>query len=195
MIRQFILKNPWLLFALFFLLAATALFADTALIQIGEDGRPLVLPIPSPPAPVSATPTPVQIVPTPPPPPTAKAVTDTGTLPPLESPGYIYYTLPGGLHLVTPWSAGIVAEGYDFIGKESITQGFLPLASFWKVTGVMGGGINPRGEGSPMGGAIVNLANVKLSPDADFHVAITGGYNFNAKHALAVVSGSVKFLK
>ncbi len=182
--------------SLILLLLCSVGYADTALIQVGPDGRPYVLPIPSTePAVGSSTPTPVQVVPTPPAPPTAKSVTDIGSLPPLESPGYIYYTLPGDFNLITPWSAAIVAEGYDFIGKESITQGFVPLASWWKVTGVIGGGINGKAEGSPMGGAIVNLANVKLGPQADFNIAITGGYNFNAKHALAVASGSVKFLK
>lgn len=165
-------------------------YADTALIQVGPDGRPYVLPIPNPPAPA---PMPeassVQTSNNAP-----ASVTDVGSLPPLE-PGYIYYTLPGGLNLVTPWSSAIAAVGYDFIGKEEITQGFVPLAAWWKVLFVFGGGINGRGEGSPMGGAIVNLVNAKLGPTADFNIAITGGYNFNAKHALAVASGSVKFLK
>lgn len=120
---------------------------------------------------------------------------ETGSLPPLETPGYIYYTLPGSIKLVTPWSAAIMAAGYDFVGKEEITQGFVPLAAWWKITGVIGGGINGRGEGSPMGGGIINLVNARLGPTTDFNVAVTGGYNFNAKHALAVVSGSVKFLK
>lgn len=127
------------------------------------------------------------------------SVLDTGSLPPLKSPGYIYYTVPigalGSLNLVTPWSAAILAEGYDFVGEEAITQGFVPLFSFWKVTGVIGGGINGRGEGSPMGGAIINLVNANLGPAADFNVALTGGYNLNAGHALAVLSGSVQFLK
>ncbi len=163
-------------------------YGDTALVQLGPDGRPYVLPIPSPPPmPEASIVTPSNNAPA--------SVTDIGSLPPLENPGYIYYTLPGNIKLVTPWSAAIMAVGYDFVGKEEITQGFLPLFAFWKVTGVAGGGINGKGEGSPMGGAIVNLANVKLSPMTDFNIAITGGYNINAKHALAVLSGSVQFLK
>lgn len=165
---------------------------DVACVQKGDDGRMYVsqvinIPDAQPEMPAAAITTPSNNA--------GPSLTYTGSLPPLENPGYIYYTLPGGLNLVTPWSAAILAEGYDFIGKESITQGFLPLATWWKVTSVFGAGINGKGEGSPMGGAIVNLANVKLSEQADFNIAITGGYNFNAKHALAVASGSVKFIK
>lgn len=185
------------LFLLAIIGAIAPVRADTALIQVGPDGRPYVLPIPTPLAEKETTQLPpmpeassIQTANTAP-----ASVTDVGSLPPLENPGYIYYTLPGGLNLVTPWSAAILAVGWDFIGKEEITQGFLPLATWWKVTGVIGGGINPQGEGSPMGGAIVNLVNAKINPTTDFNVAITGGYNFNAKHALAVASGSVKFLK
>jgi hypothetical protein len=169
--------------------AVSVCYADTALVQVGPDGRPYVLPIPNAQTvmPTAAAVTPAANAPA--------SILETGSLPPLDSPGYIYYTLPGGVNLVTPWSAAILAEGYDFIGHESITQGYLPLASFWKITGVFGGGINGKGEGSPMGGAIVNLVNAKLGPGADFNIAITGGYNFNEKHALAVASGSVKFLK
>ncbi len=169
-------------------------FADTALIQIDKNGRPIALPIPNTEPPIAST-QPVTIVPAPPEPPTAKTPSDTGTLPPVWPKGYIYYTLPGGINLTTPWSAGILAEGYDFVGKESITQGYVPLAQWWKITGVFGAGINGKAEGSPMGGAIVDLATVPISSLADFHVAITGGYNINEKHALAVVSGSVQFLK
>lgn len=171
-------------------LPQSGLADSTALVQIGPDGRPYVLPIPSPtpvPMPEATLITPSNNAPA--------SITDVGSLPPLDNPGYIYYTLPGGINLITPWSSAIAAVGYDFIGKEEITQAFLPLFAFWKVTGVIGGGINGHGEGSPMGGAIVNLANVKLSPTTDFNIAITGGYNFNANHALAVASGSVKFLK
>lgn len=183
-----------LLILCFGILIGSICFADTALIQLGPDGRPIALPISSQ-QPEASSPALVTIAPAPLAPSTAKSITDTGSLPPLESPGYIYYTVPGGINLVTPWSAAIIAAGYDFVGHEGITQGFLPLASWWKITGVFGGGINGKGEGSPMGGAIINLVNANLSPTADFNVAITGGYNFNAKHALAVASGSVKFLK
>lgn len=113
--------------------------------------------------------------------------------------GYIYYSVPAGplgaVNLITPWSAAILAEGYDFIGHESITQGYVPLGQIWKITAVLGGGINGRGEGSPMGGGILDIVNATLSPNADFHLAVTGGYNLNEKHALAVLSGSVQFLK
>jgi hypothetical protein len=167
--------------------------ADIACMQQGADGRMYVaetVNIPSQPpeneAPAVISFTPGQAT---------MSFTTIGSLPPAETPGYIYYTLPGGLKLITPWSAGILAEGYDFIGHEGITQGYFPLAQFWKITGVFGGGINGRGEGSPMGGAIIDLARVPVSDKIDFHVALTGGYNFNAHHALAVLSGSVQFLK
>lgn len=165
-------------------------WADTALVQLGPDGRPLVLPIPG-----NATPPVVTIAPNPPTPPTAKSATDVGTLPPAWPQGYTYVTLPGRINLVTPWSAAILAEGYDFVGKEEISQGYVPLVQWWKLTGVIGAGINGKGEGSPMGGAIVDLATVPVSNTVDFHVAVTGGYNLNEKHALAVLSGSVQFLK
>jgi len=174
-----------------------AVFADTALIQVDPaTGRPIVVPIPNAEPPVVSTePTPVKIVPSVPPPPVPAAPTDTGTLPPVWPVSYVYFTLPGGINLVTPWSAAIAAEGYDFIGHESITQGYVPLAQFWKITALLGAGINGRGEASPMGGGMVDLAHVPVSPMADFHLALTGGYNVNAKHALAVLSGSVQFLK
>jgi hypothetical protein len=168
-------------------------FGATALIQLGPDGRPLALPIPSDIN--SSTPTPVVVTPPPVVPPTAQSSTDIGTLPAAWPNGYVYYTLPGGINFTTPWSAAIAAEGYDFVGHESITQGYLPLAQWKKVTGVIGGGINGKGEGSPMGGGIIDLATIPLSTLADFHMAVTGGYNLNEKHALAVISASVQFLK
>lgn len=177
------------------LLLPSISFAGPACMQQGEDGRMYVAEAVNIPdnvteMPVATTITPLSNDP---------SFSYTGSLPPLNAPGYIYYTVPigttGGLNLVTPWSAAILAEGYDFIGKESITQGFVPLFAFWKITGVIGAGINGKGEGSPMGGAIMNLAQVKLSETTDFNIAITGGYNFNADHALAVLSGSVQFLK
>lgn len=173
-----------LIFTLLFVSGTT--FADTALIQLAPDGKALALPIAAPPSKDAA--------------PTATSPTDIGSLPPKWPQGYIYYTLPGSLlgkqvNLVTPWSAAIAAEGYDFIGKEAITQGYLPVFEFWKLTGVFGAGLNGKGEGSPMGGGILSLANAKINDSADFHLAVTGGYNLNAGHALAVLSGSVQFLK
>jgi hypothetical protein len=170
-------------------------FGATALIQVGKDGRAIALPIASPDVVTSTAPTPVVVTPPPVVPPTAQSSTDIGTLPAAWPNGYVYYTLPGGIKFTTPWSAGIAAEGYDFIGHESITQGYLPVAQWWKITGVFGGGINGKGEGSPMGGGIVDLATIPISTLADFHMAVTGGYNLNAKHALAVISASVQFLK
>jgi hypothetical protein len=127
--------------------------------------------------------------------PAPAAVTETGSLINTQPPGYIYYTLKGGIDLITPWSAAIAATGWDFIGKETIAQGYLPLVRWWKITGVFGGGINGKGEGSPMGGGILTLAEASLGPNANFNLALTGGYNINAGHALAVVSGSIWFLK
>lgn len=173
--------------------------ADTALIQLGPDGRPLALTIPgNTTVPDTTTVSQVQIVTSTPTPAPAASPTDVGTLPPVFPQSYIYFTIPspvGPVNLVTPWSAAIAAEGYDFIGKEAITQGYVPLVQYKKVTGVFGAGINGRGEGAPLAGALIDLAAVPLTASADLHFIVSGGYNFNEKHALAIFSGSVQFLK
>ncbi len=123
------------------------------------------------------------------------SITQVAALPKVWPQSYIYFTLPGGVHLTTPWSAAIVAEGYDFVGRESITQGYIPFVQWWKLTGIFGGGIDAKGNGSPLGGGIVNLATIPLGTSSDFHLALTGGYNFNTQKIMVVASGSVQFLK
>lgn len=150
------------------------LHADMALIEVGPDGRPVAVPI------ASSSP--------------------TVAAPPIWPQGNIYYTLKGGINFVTPWSAAIIAAGHDFIGDDTIYQGYLPLVTWWKITGVLGGGVGSDNRGSPLGGGILSLVNTALSPNATLNVAATVGYNFNGspvngKNAMAVLSASVQFLK
>src|SRR5579872_1572648 len=136
-------KLRWILALLIGLLLGKFCFATTALIQLGDDGRPLALPIPSQEPAASTAPVNVSIIPTASTP-TGTTALQTGTLPNVWPNGYIYYTLPGGINFVTPWSAAILAEGYDVIGREEITQGYVPLLQWWKITAIAGGGINAR---------------------------------------------------
>lgn len=165
---------------------AGSLGADQAGIILGEDGKAYVVPI-------------GDVQTTPPDKPAVDSALKIASLPNPWPQGYIYYTLPAGplgsIDFITPWSAAILAQGYDFIGHQSLTQGYVPLGQIWKITMVVGGGVNAQGEGSPLGGGILNIVNAKLAPEADFHVAVTGGYNVNQRQAMAVLSGSVQFLK
>lgn len=157
--------------------------ADTvpAGIMIGNDGKPYTVPV-------------VQVTQ-----PSSTTVTSPTQVASLENPwpnGYIYYTVPGlNLNLVTPWSAAILAYGYDYIEKQSLAQGYVPLANWWKLTAIAGGGINTDKKGFPLAGGMLNLVNATISNTAEFHIIVTGGYDFNRNQALAILSPSVQFLK
>jgi hypothetical protein len=107
--------------------------------------------------------------------------------------GKIYYTVPGGINLVVPWSAAIAGGGYDFVSREELTTGYVPLGQYSRLTAVLGGGLNTKGQGSPLAGAMFTVAQGEVA-QIPLVVILSGGYNINAGHALAVLSLNAKIL-